>query len=105
MVEVRWTRQALLDMEHIADYIARDSEKFVSIQVERFFDAGKKVEHQIRIGKIVPELQNESIREIIEGYYRIVYRIVNDQQADILTVHHSRRLLSNNPAFKGKPGG
>jgi len=33
------------------------------------------------------------IRELIEGNYRIIYKIVNEYQIDILTIHHSARDL------------
>jgi len=33
------------------------------------------------------------LRELIRGSYRIVYRIVDKDRIDILTVHHSARLL------------
>jgi mRNA-degrading endonuclease RelE of RelBE toxin-antitoxin system len=39
---------------------------------------------------------------LILGNYRIIYLIVNSKQIDILTVHHGRRLLGNNPVFKKK---
>ena len=53
-----------------------------------------------RAGKVVPEFQLDDIRELIEGSYRIVYHLVSQSQVDILTVHHSARLLRNNPRFK-----
>ena len=48
----------------------------------------------IYIGRIVPEINREYIRELIEGNYRIIYKIVSKQQIDILTIHHSSRDLS-----------
>lgn len=49
---------------------------------------------QVRSGKIVPEINKENIRELIEGNYRIIYKIVQDNRIDILTIHHSARDLS-----------
>ena len=48
-----------------------------------------------KAGKMVPELQNEYIRQIIRGSYRIIYHVVDEYRIDILTVHRSSRLLSN----------
>jgi plasmid stabilization system protein ParE len=42
---------------------------------------------------MVAEIGNEIIRELIEGNYRIIYKIVNDSRIDILTIHHSSRDL------------
>lgn len=100
MARVRWTPQSVSDVEQIAEYIAKDSRVYASIQAERFFDAVKILEDQVRAGRIVPEIGDDDIREIIVGFYRIIYRVVNDQQADILTVHHSRRNPDNNDVLK-----
>ncbi len=50
--------------------------------------------------KVVPEKKDPSLRELLLGSYRIIYRIVSDVKIDIITIHHSKRLLSNNPALK-----
>lgn len=100
MAQVRWTPQSINDIEHIAEYIARDSQVYASIQTERFFEAIKILEDQVRAGRIVPEIDDGSIREVILGYYRIIYRVVNDEQADVLTVHHSRRDPESNKILK-----
>jgi toxin ParE1/3/4 len=45
-----------------------------------------------RLGRIVPELEIENIREIIVGSYRVIYRIREDD-VQLLTVHHGARPL------------
>lgn len=100
MAQVRWTPQSLTDMNNIAEYIAKDSELYAAIQTERFFSSANVLENQIRTGRIVPEIDNESIRELIEGFYRIIYRIVDENRIDILTIHHSRRSIERNDALK-----
>ena len=44
-------------------------------------------------GRVVPEIGNENIREIIQGNYRIIYNINNSERIAIITVHHGARLL------------
>ena len=90
-VEIKWTIYALEDIENIAEFIARDSEHFASIQVEKFFLRTEILESYPLAGRI---------RELIEGNYRIIYRVVSENQLDILIIHQSQRLLSNNPLFK-----
>jgi toxin ParE1/3/4 len=97
MVVIKWTDQALDDLRNIAEFISRDSVKYSKIQVRRLMDRTLILRNQPIAGRIVPELKNEYIRELILGNYRIVYRIVSKRQVDILTVHHSSRLMSNNP--------
>jgi toxin ParE1/3/4 len=44
-------------------------------------------------GRVVPEFENELIRELIEGSYRIIYKINSITEIGIVRVHHSARLL------------
>ena len=44
-------------------------------------------------GRIVPEKNEENLRELIEGNYRIIYEIISADQINILTVYHSARDL------------
>jgi len=100
MVEVKWTDQSLEDINNIAEYIAADSEKFASIQVQKFFERVEVLHQYPKIGKVVPEITRENIRELISGNYRIIYKIISKSRIDILTVHHAARLLRNSPVFK-----
>jgi toxin ParE1/3/4 len=43
-------------------------------------------------GRVVPELKDPAIREILFGSYRIVYRVKGDL-VEVLTVYHGSRLL------------
>jgi plasmid stabilization system protein ParE len=45
-----------------------------------------------RMSRVVPELRNRELREVIVGAYRILYRHRNDS-VEIVTIVHSARLL------------
>lgn len=100
MAEIIWTEQALEEIENIAEFISKDSFKYAKIQVQLFFDTVELISNQPEIERIVTEIQKKKIRELIVGNYRIVNRIVNAKRIDILTVHNSRRLLTDNPSIK-----
>ena len=102
MVDVKWTIQSINDIENIAEYIAKDSAKYAQLQVQDFFAAAKILEQFPKAGRIVPEYNKRDIREIIVGFYRIIYQILTPQRIDVLTVHHSYRLLEKNIITKGK---
>ena len=95
MVEVKWTLQSLEDMENIAAYISKDSSKYASLQINRFFEAAVILETFPKTGRIVPETRNKNIRELIVGVYRIIYLIKTTKRIDVLLVFHSRRLLKS----------
>ncbi|QEC77223.1 type II toxin-antitoxin system RelE/ParE family toxin [Mucilaginibacter ginsenosidivorax] len=101
MVEINWTKQAIKDIDNIAAFISRDSEHYAMIQVQRFFEESVRIlERYPRAGKIVREKQDPSIREVLVGSYRVIYKVINKSKIDVLTVHHSKRMLANNPRFK-----
>lgn len=94
MVQIKWTRLAVDDLKNIFDYISKDSIKYAKIQVIRIKTRTKILKTLPFSGKMVPEYNDERFRELIEGNYRIIYKIVDDSIVDILTVHHSARDLS-----------
>ena len=100
MVKVNWTKQAINDIDKIAEFIAKDSDHYAKVQVKRFFDSVKILERHPSSGKIVAEKADDSIRELQQGNYRIIYRIVSTFHIDVITVHHSKLLLSINPNLK-----
>jgi toxin ParE1/3/4 len=94
MVKVVWTDYSLQDLEDIGEYIAKDSVNSAIIVVKNLFESVDILELLPLAGRIVPEFNNKIIRELIRGSYRIVYHIVSAGRIDILTVHHSARLLT-----------
>ena len=82
------------DLKEIYDYISLDSKRYAKLQVERIQNKTEVLKSQIEIGKIVEELNDPKVREIIEGNYRIIYRIVSKNELHILLVHHGARDLS-----------
>jgi len=96
MVEINWTFQSIEDIQNIAEFIAKDSLKYAEIQVERFFNATEILIKFPKTERIVPEISNVNIRELIIGNYRIIYKILSYKRIDILTIHHSSRDISNN---------
>jgi len=94
MVQIRWTRQSIKDLLYIFEYISIDSKKYAKRQIVRIKARSQILKTNPRVGKLVPELTENDFRELIEGNYRIIYKILNDKHVDILTVHHSARDLS-----------
>jgi len=94
MVEVRWTSQAVNDLGNITDFIAIDSPYYACLFAIDVLAAVERLSDFPKSGRIVPELKNPSIREIILGSYRIVYRL-RDQVVEILTIYHGAKLFNH----------
>lgn len=60
---IAWTEAALDDIDGIAEFIARDSATQARRVVAAFFALGDTIAQAPRIGRMVPELQLENVRE------------------------------------------
>ena len=89
---VVWSPKAIDDVEAIADYIARDSLSYAGAVVRKIINSTRNLESFPLAGRIVPEFENESIREVFAYSYRIIYQ-VEDQRVVIAAVIHGRRLF------------
>jgi toxin ParE1/3/4 len=92
VTRVLWAPQAIRDVEAIRAHVARDSAQYADLVAERIVAAVERLQEHPRSGRVVPELGDESIREIIHGNYRIVYRLRHDV-VEIATVFHGARLF------------
>lgn len=94
MVKVIWTDFAIEDLRSIHNYIAQDSKIYASRFVEKIILRIDQLETHPKSGRIVPEFNIETIRELIEGNYRIVYKI-NKDHIGIVRIHHSASRLKS----------
>ncbi len=91
MVKLRWLSSALADLQDIYDFIAVDSKQFAKHQITQIRLKTKVLKSYPKIGKVVVEYNEESIREIIVGHYRIIYKIIDAQLIHIILIHHGAR--------------
>lgn len=78
MAEIIYTKTARDDLQSIFDYIARDSLFYAEIFVDRLMSAASRLEAHPQSGRIVPEIGDPSVREVIYKSYRIMYKIDGD---------------------------
>ena len=93
MVKIVWTDQAVSDLKDIFDYISKDSIRYADNQVRKIKIKTAILKTRPQSGRIVPEIGTKELRELIEGNYRIIYRIFSSESIEILAVHHSARDL------------
>lgn len=93
-MRVRWSGKSLRDLVSIRDYISENN----PINAERFItDLFDSIESRLdsfpRSGRVIPEMNDRSFREIIYGHYRAMYKIENEV-ITILTVRNARQLFT-----------
>ncbi len=67
MVKVVWTDSAILDLDAIGEYIAKDSIRYAEITVTELFESVDILEEFPQSGSIVPEFNNQKIRQLYCG--------------------------------------
>ncbi len=93
-LEVKWSPEATEDLESIAEYVARDSEFYARAVVTEILAVSRAIREFPLIGRVVPEIGDEQIRERFVYSYRMVYRI-EPRRILIIAVIHGKRLLEN----------
>ena len=96
-----WTKEALLRLQDIEEYVSRDN-SIVAIEfVDKLISLAETLIDNPGKGRIVPELSLENIQELLHKNYRIVY-LVKKSSVDILTVFEGHQLLKKEEIFKSK---
>ncbi len=95
--QVIWSLEALKDIEGIAEYIERDSHFYACSVVTRILSTTALLCTFPISGRIVPEEDNENVREHFVFSYRVIYEI-SDNVIYVLAVVHGKRMLY--PEFK-----
>ncbi len=94
-MKITWSPRSKSQLNDIAEYIALDKPTAAYRWLEDLFKAVEKLELFPKSGRKVPEFNQEDIREIIFGNYRIIYKIKEDEII-IASVRHGKQLLDDN---------
>jgi toxin ParE1/3/4 len=87
---VFWTEAALAQLTAIREYIGQTSPVYAGRMVDRILARGTQLTHFPNSGRHVPERPDPLLRELLEGPYRVIYRVRPDR-VDVLAVIHGRR--------------
>ena len=88
MAQINWTKKSLKDLRAINDYISLDSTFYAARFISKLI---RRVDQLIEFpesGRMVPEKNVHEIRELIEGNYRIFYRL-QKEKITILRIHNA----------------
>lgn len=95
-MNLTWTESATVQLQAIRDYLARTSAGYAQALVERIVQRTEGLVHQPLLGPAVPEYSDETVREVFEHPYRILYR-VSEEQLQVITIVHAARRLPRTP--------
>jgi len=89
---VVWTESARASLRQIHDFIALDSHYYAKEVVDNLVDLAERIVELPSRGRVVPERNDPTLREVILYSYRIIYRVTDDGIV-IMAVLHGRRLF------------
>lgn len=92
-MNITWSAQARGDLRAIRDFIARDSEHYASLQIERLIDRVQHTAGMPSKGHPVHEFIESGLREVHEGGYRIIYGI-HDAEFQVVTIIHMKQRIT-----------
>ena len=84
---VRWSKPAKLDLKQIHDYIARDSIFYAQKVSSEIVEKSEKLNSFPEVGRIVPEIEDPNIRELLIYSYRLIYEVFSDKVEILALVH------------------
>jgi plasmid stabilization system protein ParE len=90
---LKWSPRAASHFEGICDYISKDSSYYAVIFARKIVAIVKSIPQFPRSGRVVPEYNDENLREKLYGNYRIVYRI-KEEGIEIAAICHGARPLN-----------
>ncbi|GMQ80818.1 MAG: hypothetical protein BMS9Abin05_0247 [Rhodothermia bacterium] len=94
MAELKWLPQALRDLDSIEGYYLEVSPGYASIFVAGVFERVHSLAQMPELGRIVPEINDPQIRELLHRGYRIIYFYdAVAKSVEILTLTHSAKLF------------
>lgn len=101
MAEIVWTEEALDDLEAIGAYFDRTSPQYASVVVSALYTSVEQLTEHPKLGRQVPEVEHESLRELIVENYRVIYQLC-EARIEIITVLHSRQDLTKKFRERGR---
>ena len=95
MVHINWTQKSKKDLKQLSDYISLDSKFYALVTTREIIKKVEILSNFPKIGRIIPEINENNFRELFYKNYRIMYKIVSNNQIDILAIIHGARNFEN----------
>jgi plasmid stabilization system protein ParE len=100
-VNVEWSDRALRRIDEIADHIAMDDPAAAERWVIELFATVERLAQFPLSGRVVPEIEDDKVREIIYGAYRVFYQV--GDVVEVLSVRHGSQLVREDEVGRDIP--
>ncbi len=93
MMHVHYTTRFMHEVDEQADYLAQYSLAQAGLFVDNVFRQIDLLKQNAHLGRKVPEVGDEAIRELLFRRYRLIYRLMSAERIDVLTLQTGLRSL------------
>jgi plasmid stabilization system protein ParE len=103
MAKVSWSIHARNDLDKITDYYAIEFPRYAETLSQDILSKTKALETYPRIGRIIPEIGEVCLRELIYRNYRIMYLLDEEtNDVEILSIFHSSKQFGSDISGESK---
>ncbi|AUD04721.1 type II toxin-antitoxin system RelE/ParE family toxin [Spirosoma pollinicola] len=95
MIQITFTNRAVEDLDAINDYRSTYSPAYADHLIDTLIAKIEQLKSFPEMGRKVPEFSLAYLRELVHNDYRIVYKIVSNEQIDVITIQHSSRNMAD----------
>ncbi len=94
-MKIIWSPTARTKTKEILKYVAEDNPDAALSLIDQFEVKVEKLKENPELGRVLPELKNDKIRElVVHKNYGVIYEI-NPDIVEILTIRHFRQNFSS----------
>ena len=90
---ITWSPLAVEQVRDIAEYIAIDKPSVAVTWAEEIFDSVQRLSDFPESGRIVPELKRSEIREVVNGNYRVIYKVTKSKILVLIVKSYRQNLM------------
>jgi len=88
-LKITWSPLAVDQIRDIASYIALDKPSVAVEWAEKIFNSIEILYGNPESGRIVPEVKRKEIRELVQGNYRVIYKIKSKEKEILILLVQS----------------
>ncbi len=94
-MKITWSPLAVDQVRDIASYIALDKPAVAVQWAEKIFNSVEILSEFPESGRVVSEIDRKEIRELVQGNYRVIYK-VKSKEILVLVIKSYRQKLKEN---------
>jgi len=102
--KVIWTKQGYSTLDEAVGYVGQDSLTAAQDLLESALDTAESLSIFSERGRIVPELQQPNVRELLVQRYRLIYEVFDTRVEVLAFIHGARDFTRWRQSITGEAG-